>query len=94
MKVTATVNYRAFPHAGLPGPMKVEGIQGETVEHILETLITMLHLRQIEVVEALSVSGIAGMLSGLDENGEAIILRYPDELKKAHEAGRDLVVGK
>jgi hypothetical protein len=33
------------------------------------------------------------MLHGFDEDHRAIILRYPNELKKVYEAGRALVLG-
>ena len=48
---------------------------------------------RIEPVEAISASGFAGMLKGFDDDGKAMILRYPEELKKVYEAGRTLVTG-
>jgi hypothetical protein len=34
------------------------------------------------------------MLRGFDENGKAMILRFPKELEKAYQAGKSLVTGK
>jgi NAD(P)H-dependent FMN reductase len=62
-------------------------------DHVLDALIQKLKFRQVEVVEALSVSNIAGMLSGLDEKGSAIIRHFPAEMAKSFEAGKTLVSG-
>lgn len=64
-----------------------------TYDHIIENVIQKLHFCQIEVVEALSACGLVGMLSGLDEEGKAIIACFPQEMKKAYLAGRTLVSG-
>ena len=47
----------------------------------------------IETVEVIAASGLMGALSGFDEKGKAIILRFPEELKKAYQAGKALVTG-
>ena len=62
-------------------------------DHIIEHVMTIMNLHQIQPVEALSACGFAGKLRGLDENGKAIVLRFPGEMKKAYQAGRTLVTG-
>jgi hypothetical protein len=52
-----------------------------------------MNLHLIEPVEALSCNNIAGKLNGWDDKKKAIILRYPEELKKAYQAGRNFVTG-
>jgi multimeric flavodoxin WrbA len=65
----------------------------DTYEHILDNLISKLNMRKVDVVEALNCCGTAGILSGLDEQGEAIIRHTPDEFAKAFAAGKTLVTG-
>ncbi|MCX8125589.1 MAG: flavodoxin family protein [Dehalococcoidia bacterium] len=63
-------------------------------DHIIEHVMFILHIHNIETVEAISACGLIGKLRGLDENGKAILSRYPTELAKVREAGYALVVGK
>jgi putative NADPH-quinone reductase len=65
----------------------------DVYDHIVERMMVLLHGHRVETVEALSACGFAGMLHGFDDDHRAIILRYPEELKKAYEAGRALVTG-
>ena len=53
----------------------------------------ILKIHQVETVEAISACGLIGKLRGLDENGRAILLKYPGELEKVRNAGRALVLG-
>jgi len=62
-------------------------------DNIIEVVINRLNVYHYQVVEALSACGFAGMLSGLDEEGKGIIRRYPQEMQKAYQAGRNLVTG-
>ena len=62
-------------------------------DNIVEIVINRLNVYHYTVVEAISGCGFAGMLSGLDEEGKAIISRYPEEIEKAYQAGRNLVCG-
>jgi hypothetical protein len=62
-------------------------------DHIIEQICTLLNGHRIEPVEAISASGFSGMLEGFDDEGKAMILRYPDEMRKVYEAGRALVTG-
>lgn len=65
----------------------------DTYDHVVEKMATLLNGHRIEPVEALSASGFAGLLRGFDDAGQAMILHYPEELKKAYAAGRALVIG-
>jgi multimeric flavodoxin WrbA len=65
----------------------------DTYDHIIERMATLLNLHVIEPVEALSCNNIAGKLNGWDDKKKAIILRYPQELQKAYQAGRNFVTG-
>jgi len=65
----------------------------DVYDHIIERMSILLHGHRIETVEAISACGFAGMLHGFDEQHRAIILRYPEELKKVYDAGRALVLG-
>jgi multimeric flavodoxin WrbA len=65
----------------------------DTYDHVIERFSNLLHMHMIEPMEAISCCGLSGLLEGWDENGKAIILRHPDEVKKAYEAGRALVTG-
>jgi len=62
-------------------------------DHVLDAMTQKLKFRQVEVVEVLGVSNVAGMLSALDDKGEAIIRHFPDEMAKVFAAGRTLVSG-
>lgn len=62
-------------------------------DHIIENIIRKLDSRQTTVVEVLFACGLSGLLGGLDENGKALISRYPGEMQKAYLAGKALVTG-
>jgi len=64
-----------------------------TYDHIIENIMTIINLHQIVPVEALSASGFAAKYKGLDQNKKAIIRHFPDEMKKAYEAGYTLITG-
>jgi multimeric flavodoxin WrbA len=66
----------------------------DTYDFVTENIINILsYSRKIVTVEALSACGLSGMFNGLDEEGKAMILRYPKELEKAYQAGKTLVAG-
>ena len=65
----------------------------DSYDHIIEHVMFILAIHQIETVEAISACRLVGKLRGLDENRKAILLRYPDELKKVYEAGKALITG-
>ena len=65
----------------------------DTYDFVMENVINILNSRKILTVEALSACGLAGMLNGLDDKGKAMILRYPNEIEKAYQAGKALVTG-
>jgi len=65
----------------------------DAFDSMVESVMNMLNNRGIEPVEALSASGFEGVLHGFDDKRKAIILRFPDELKKAYQAGKALVTG-
>lgn len=65
----------------------------QAYDNIIEVVINRLNLYHYQVVEAISACGFAGLLSGLDEEGKGVIRRYPEEMKKAYQAGRNLVTG-
>jgi len=62
-------------------------------DHVLEHVIGLLHAFGIETTESISACGFAGQLYGWDREGKAIICRYPAEVAKAYQAGRNLVTG-
>ena len=64
-----------------------------TYDHVVEKIATLMNGHRIEPVEALSASGFSGMRQGFDDDGKAMIRRYPEELAKAYAAGRALVAG-
>ena len=59
----------------------------------IEKIMRILHAYGIEPVEALSACGFEGVLHGLDDKGKAMILRFPQELEKAYQAGKALAAG-
>ena len=63
----------------------------DSYDHVIEYIIFYLNAHGVKTVEAISAGGFMGMLHGFDENRKAIILRYPEEFKKAYEAGKSLV---
>jgi multimeric flavodoxin WrbA len=64
-------------------------------DHVLEYIINLFRMHNIDTVEAISAGGFAGPpLFDLDQEGRAIIRRYPAELRKVREAGRALVTGR
>lgn len=64
-----------------------------TYDHVIEHVMFILRIHNIETVEAISACGLIGKLRGLDEDGKAILLRYPEGLRKVREAGCALVTG-
>jgi len=62
-------------------------------DHVVENIMNMLYGNQVETVEAISAGGFSGILRGFDENGKAMVLRFPKELEKAYQAGKSLVTG-
>ncbi len=65
----------------------------DTYDDVMSRVMITLRLHRIETVEAISAGGFAGMLHGLDDDRKAIILAHPEQLRKAYEAGRALVLG-
>lgn len=65
----------------------------QAYDNIVEVVINRLNTFKYTVVEAISACGFAGLLSGLDEERQGIIKRYPEEMKKVYQAGRNLVTG-
>jgi multimeric flavodoxin WrbA len=65
----------------------------DAFDSMVESVMNMLNNRGIEPVEALSASGFEGILHGFDDKRKAIILRFPDELEKAYQAGKTLITG-
>ncbi len=66
----------------------------DTYEHIIENIASKIGMRGFPTIEAVAATGFVGLLSGLDEEGKGIVLRYPEILKEAFQAGRSLVTGK
>jgi len=62
-------------------------------DHVIQKIITLLKVRYIETIEAISAEGLEGRLRGVDDNHKAMILRYPEELEKVYQAGKTLVTG-
>ena len=65
----------------------------DTYDYAIENVTTLLQASGITTVEALSACGFEGVLHGLDDKGKAMILRFPQELEKAYQAGKALVTG-
>ena len=63
----------------------------DSYDHVIEYVISYFNNHQVKTVEAISAGGFMGMLHGFDEKKKAIILKHPDEYKKAYEAGKGLV---
>ena len=80
-----------------PGRGMVIGTWGtndiQAYDNVTENMINKLNMRGFPVVETLSACGFAGMMSGIDEERAGVIKRYPEELKVAFKAGRNLVTG-
>jgi multimeric flavodoxin WrbA len=66
----------------------------DTYDHVIENIMSVLNLHKVETVEAISACGFEGMLHGLDESKTGVIARYPEELKKAFDAGVGLIADK
>ena len=64
----------------------------DTYDHVIESVISTLNFHSIQPIEALSACGFEGILHGLDENKKGVIAKLPNELKKAYEAGRELMI--
>lgn len=65
----------------------------QAYDNNVEYIINKLNLRGFPAVEAISACGFAGMLSGIDENREGLVKRFPEEMAHAVAAGRHLVLG-
>jgi len=65
----------------------------DAFDSVVEGVMNSLNNRGIEPVEALSACGFEGLLHGFDDRRKAIILRFPDELEKAYQAGKTLITG-
>jgi multimeric flavodoxin WrbA len=63
----------------------------DAYEHIVEDHLMLLSIYNIEPVEALSASGFEGMLHGLDKEKSGMVLKHPECLTVAFEAGKGLV---
>jgi multimeric flavodoxin WrbA len=63
----------------------------DTYDYVIEYIMLYLNTHGVTPVEAVSACGFEGVLHGFDENRKAMILKYPNELKKAYEAGKGLV---
>jgi multimeric flavodoxin WrbA len=63
----------------------------DSYDHVIENVMVVLKLHKIETVEAISACGFEGILHGLDEKGRGTIAKFPQELRKAYEAGVGLV---
>jgi multimeric flavodoxin WrbA len=63
----------------------------DSYDYVIEYVALYLNQHGVKTVEAISAGGFEGVLHGFDENKKAIILRHPEELKKAFEAGKSLV---
>jgi len=62
-------------------------------DYMIDSAMSIMYGRGIEPAEALSACGFEGKLHGRDDKGKAIILRFPEELEKAYQAGKSLVTG-
>lgn len=74
---------------GTYGSPFVDSFYDSVIENVMYKLVSF----GIEPVEALSACGFFGVLGGLDDKGKAMILRFPQELEKAYQAGKSLVTG-
>jgi multimeric flavodoxin WrbA len=63
----------------------------DSYDHVIENVMVVLKLHKIETVEAISACGFEGILHGLDDEKKGVIAKFPEELKKAYEAGVGLV---
>jgi multimeric flavodoxin WrbA len=63
----------------------------DTYDYVIENIMLYLNAHGVQTVEAISAGGFEGILHGFDENRKATILKYPEKIKKAYEAGRSLV---
>ena len=65
----------------------------ETYDFVMERIMILLNLHKVATVEAVAACGFEGMLHGFDRERKAVILKHPDQLAKAREAGKALVLG-
>jgi len=63
----------------------------DTYDYVIEYVIVYLNAHGVRTVEAISACGFEGVLHGFDESRKATVLGYPEELKKAYQAGKSLV---
>lgn len=62
-------------------------------DFIINQVVSWLRWFNFVTTEAISACGFAGMKHGFDDQHKAIILRYPQEIRKAYDAGRALILG-
>ena len=62
-------------------------------EDVIIRIMHILASTNLEPVEAITACGFVGKFHGLDEQGKAMILRFPEELLKVCNAGKALVTG-
>jgi multimeric flavodoxin WrbA len=63
----------------------------DSYDYVIEYVISYFSQHMVKTVEAISAGGFMGMLHGFDQDHKAMILRFPNEYKKAYEAGKGLV---
>lgn len=63
----------------------------DAFDHVIARLAATMAAVGVEPVEALSVSGFHGKPRGLDQEGQAKVRHYPEQLAHAYEAGKNLV---
>jgi multimeric flavodoxin WrbA len=69
------------------------GPGAENYDHVMEHVMFILKIHQIETVEPIAACRLIGKRRGLDEDRQAIISHYPEELDKIYRAGENLVTG-
>jgi len=66
----------------------------DVYDEVMENIMLLLYMHRIEPVEAISAGGFEGMLHGFDDKKKAMVLRSPEALEKAYEAGKALIIGR
>ncbi len=64
----------------------------DAFDHVIVRIAATLAAVGVEPVEALSVCGFYGKLRGLDQECQAKVRHYPEQLAHAYEAGKNLAV--
>jgi multimeric flavodoxin WrbA len=65
----------------------------DVYDELMENMMLLLYMHKIEPVEAISAGGFEGILHGFDDRNKAMVLRAPEALDKAYQAGKSLVMG-